>query len=94
MARTGAHIPPSPRDGGWSIARGHGTVPPAIANAPLALPPRVVKPTSIPQGIVTQLSDGAKQLVLDVFICPPNAEKHKLKELIDKGAQIYFIRRC
>ena len=93
MGRTGAHIPPPPRDGGWSIARGHGTVPPAIAKSPLVLPPRMVKPPSIPQGIVTQLSDGAKQLVLDVFVCLPNAEKHKLKALIDTAAQINVIRR-
>ena len=87
------HPPPPPRDGGWSIARGHGTVTPAIAKAPLVLPPRVVKPPSIPQGIVTQLSDGAKQLVLDVFVCPPNAEKRKLKALIGTGAQINVMRR-
>ena len=89
-----AHTSPPPsRDGGWSIARGHGTVPPAIAKAPLVLPPGVVKQPSIPQGIVTKLSDAAKQLVLAVSVCPPNAEKCKLKALIDTGAQMNVIRR-
>jgi hypothetical protein len=52
-----------------------------------------VKPPATSNGTVTQLADGARQLVLDVFVCPSNSEKKKVRALIDTGAQINVIRR-
>ena len=59
----------------------------------MVLPARVVKPPTTSNGTVNQLADGARQLVLDVFVCPSNSEKKKVRALIDTGAQINVIRR-
>ena len=88
--------PPSQHEPGpneWVVAHGRGTVPPAVVKTPVVLPPSVMMPPNVERGIVTQLSDGARQLVLEVLICPPNSENKKLKALIDTGAQINVIRR-
>ena len=82
---------PGPNE--WVVAHGRGTVPPAVVKTSVVLPPSVMMPPNVERGIVTQLSDGARQLVLEVLICPPNSENKKIKALIDTGAQINVIRR-
>ena len=102
VAQTGkmAHMyPPSPGEWwGCTMANcvwAQDRPPLAKANARqrVVLPARVVKPPATSNGTVTQLADGARQLVLDVFVCPSNSEKRKVRALIDTGAQINVILR-
>ena len=51
-------------------------------------PTRLVKTPLLNIGCVNHLSDGARQIALEILVCPCSGENRLLKVLIDTGAQI------
>jgi len=59
----------------------------------VGLPSRLVTSPPLQKGAVTQLCDVARQIALEILVCPINGENKVVKALIDTGAQINVVKR-
>ena len=90
-------IPTTPLHGvdadGWMRATGRKVVKPSPPKPHVFLPPRLANATPPSKGSVMQLSDGARQLTMEILVCPPDGEQKRVRALIDTGAQLNVVRK-
>ena len=80
-------------DDGWIQPSGRKVVRQGTQKPCVFLPSRLVRNIPPSKGSVMQMSDGSRQLTMEIVVCPPDGEHKRLRVLIDTGAQINVVKR-
>ena len=59
----------------------------------VVLPDRVLVAPPLVIGAINVLGDGARQITLEILVCPNGGENKLVRALIDTGAQINVVKR-